>query len=155
MASTRRSGIIDANYIRKYATDHYIKPARGRGESRIVIPVGKVEADLRKIGLETGRTPAVCSALGGRKFQRENQLVLDRRDGPPSGQSTTVVFHYRVHNPSDETSPVTKAAPQETPAEKAFRLTEKLRGLLKDELAEYGGGEAFLRWVRSEDEDGR
>jgi hypothetical protein len=32
-------------------------------------------------------------------------------------------------------------------------LTEKLRGLLKEELAEYGGGEAFLRWIRSEDED--
>jgi hypothetical protein len=35
----------------------------------------------------------------------------------------------------------------------ALRLTEKLRGLLKEKLAEYGGGEAFLRWVRSGDED--
>jgi hypothetical protein len=25
--------------------------------------------------------------------------------------------------------------------------------LLKEELAKYGGGEAFLRWVRSEDEE--
>jgi hypothetical protein len=25
--------------------------------------------------------------------------------------------------------------------------------LLKEELAEYGGGEAFIRWMRSEDED--
>lgn len=36
----------------------------------------------------------------------------------------------------------------------ALRLTERLRGLLKEELAEYGGGEAFLKWIRSEDEDG-
>jgi hypothetical protein len=28
-----------------------------------------------------------------------------------------------------------------------------MRGLLKDELAEYGGGEAFLRWVRGYDEE--
>jgi hypothetical protein len=41
----------------------------------------------------------------------------------------------------------------ETPSERAFRLTEKMRGLLKEELAEYGGGEAFLRWIRSEEED--
>jgi hypothetical protein len=41
----------------------------------------------------------------------------------------------------------------ETPSERAHRLTEKMRGLLKEEIAEYGGGEAFLRWVRGYDED--
>ena len=47
-----------------------------------------------------------------------------------------------------------KIAPdQEEPGAKAERLTERLRGLLKEELAEYGGGDAFLRWVRSEDEE--
>ena len=40
----------------------------------------------------------------------------------------------------------------ETPAERAKRLTNELAGLLKDELAEYGGGEAFLRWMRSDDD---
>jgi hypothetical protein len=46
-----------------------------------------------------------------------------------------------------------KIAPdQEEPGAKAERLTERLCGLLKEELAEYGGGDAFLRWVRSEDE---
>lgn len=29
---------------------------------------------------------------------------------------------------------------------------EGLRGLLKEEFAEYGGGEAFIRWIRSEDD---
>lgn len=41
---------------------------------------------------------------------------------------------------------------EETPAERAFRLTEKLRGLMKDEIAAHGGTEGFMRWVRS-DED--
>jgi hypothetical protein len=41
----------------------------------------------------------------------------------------------------------------ETPEERAYRVTEKLRRLLKEEMAAFGGGEAFLRWVRSEDDD--
>jgi hypothetical protein len=41
----------------------------------------------------------------------------------------------------------------ETPEAKAARLTARLRGLLREELAEYGGGEAFLCWVRSEGGD--
>ncbi len=41
----------------------------------------------------------------------------------------------------------------ETPEEWAHRMTGKLFGLMKDEFAAFGGGEAFLRWVRSEDED--
>jgi hypothetical protein len=35
----------------------------------------------------------------------------------------------------------------------ALRVTEKIRGLLKEEIAQFGGAEAFIRWVRSEDED--
>jgi hypothetical protein len=42
---------------------------------------------------------------------------------------------------------------EETPEAWAHRLTGKLYGLLKEEMAACGGGEAFLRWVRSEDED--
>jgi len=45
------------------------------------------------------------------------------------------------------------AQAEELPSEKASRLCESLRGLLKEELKEYGGGEAFIRWIRSEDED--
>jgi hypothetical protein len=42
---------------------------------------------------------------------------------------------------------------EEDHAARAFRLTEKPRDLLKEELVEYTGGEALLRRVRS-DEDG-
>jgi hypothetical protein len=74
--------------------------------------------------------------------------------------STTVVVRYRVADSGVwpgtnrnglENKPVDSS--EESPEEWAFRLTEKARGLLKEELAEYGGGEAFLRWIRSEDED--
>jgi hypothetical protein len=33
---------------------------------------------------------------------------------------------------------------------RAKRLTEALRGLLKEELREHGGTEAFVRWIRSD-----
>jgi hypothetical protein len=55
--------------------------------------------------------------------------------------------------PTSDSSETLDEANQESPEEWAHRLTGKLFGLLKEELAEYGGGEAFLRWVRSEDED--
>ena len=41
---------------------------------------------------------------------------------------------------------------KESSAEWAERLTGKLSGLLKEELAAYGGGEAFIRWVRGHDD---
>jgi hypothetical protein len=94
------------------------------------------------------------------KFLRENGLEIEGVDGPPSKMSTTVVVRYRVANRGVDSD--AKNTPleggrrephEEDPTARAFRLTEKLRGLLKEELAEYGGGEAFLRWVRSEDED--
>lgn len=73
--------------------------------------------------------------------------------------SPTVVVKYRLARKdaktiADRERHSRAAEPSgESPADRAFRLTEKLRGIMKDELASYGGGEAFLRWVRSEDED--
>jgi hypothetical protein len=93
------------------------------------------------------------------KFLRENGLEIESIEGPPSKLSPTVVVKYRLAR-EDARAVADRArypgmaeATHETPADRAFRLTEKLRGIMKDELASYGGGEAFLRWVRSEDED--
>ena len=41
---------------------------------------------------------------------------------------------------------------EQTPGVRAQRLTARLGGLLKDEMAAYGGGDAFIRWVRGYDE---
>jgi hypothetical protein len=93
------------------------------------------------------------------KFLRENGLEIEDIEGPPKLQSTTVVFHYRVakhmdHGLAPEQRSGTKSLPdEEDPAARAVRLSESLRGILKEEFAEYGGGEAFLRWIRSESED--
>jgi hypothetical protein len=114
---------------------------------------------LQAGGFPERNWPQVCTAIQARKFLSANGLEIESVDGPPKKQSPTVVVRYHVA--SQVAKPATgtigreaEAAnlSEETPSARASRLTGKLRGLLKDELAEYGGGEAFLRWIRSEEE---
>ena len=72
----------------------------GRGEIRDSCAKAKRKTDfdlaghlVRDLGL-VGRTPAVCSALTGKKFWESNNLRLLKVNGPKSGQSTTVVCTY-------------------------------------------------------------
>lgn len=148
-----------SDQVRAVAVEKYLEPALRAGRNQFSVAVKDVLRDLVAQGFPPGNTPQVCTALRKETFLREHGIEIDHVDGPPSKMSTTVVFHYRATSrntgPIQEGSKVNKQEEtnQEDPSERAFRLTEKLRGLLKDELAEYGGSEAFLRWIRSEDED--
>jgi hypothetical protein len=150
-----------SDWIRSFAKDKYVRPAIRDGRLRFSIRVKDIHNDLKSEGFPPRHTPQICDALTGGKFLRENGLEIERVEGPPSGQSPTVVVHYCVGDSGQAVSIAktrlkekeAEATVQEDPTERAIRLTEKLRGILKDELAEYGGGEAFLRWVRSDDED--
>ena len=51
--------------------------------------------------------------------------------------------------PASKTEP---NVPTEQTTKSPRELMESLRGLLKDELAEYGGGEGFIRWIRDDEE---
>src|SRR5437588_3467082 len=86
------ANIRTADRIRDYAKRNYVEPARRRGESSIKIVAGDIHKGLGLIS----RVPLVCNALGSKKFLNENGLVLDGRQGPPSGQSSTVTFTYRL-----------------------------------------------------------
>jgi hypothetical protein len=155
-----RMNIGLSDQVRALAKAKYVHPAILAGKRQFSIPVRDLLEDLQSDGFPARNTPQVCTALQTSKFLRDNGLEIEGVDGPPSKMSTTVVVRYRVanrglqstarKNPSEGEG---MEADQEAPSDRALRLTEKLRGLLKDELAEYGGGEAFLRWVRSEDED--
>jgi hypothetical protein len=153
------TGLSDA--IRTYAISRYVRPAVLAGEREFAIPVKAVWEGLKAQGVEMlGRTPQICSALRTGKFLQPNGLEISRIEGPPSGQSPTVVFHYRVIG-SEAGMPSSSQAQgdegqqsSETPEEWAHRLTGRLCGLLKDEITATGGTEAFIRWVRSRDEDG-
>ena len=150
-----------SDLVRTVAAEKYVQPAILAGKTQFSVAVKDLMKDLLGKGFPAGNYPQVCTALRTGKFLRENGLEIEGIDGPPSGLSTTVVVRYRVadSNPqrvrSVSPAPSTDAnqQPDELPAARAHRLFEGLRGLLKEELAEYGGGEAFIRWMRSEEEE--
>jgi hypothetical protein len=132
--------------IRKRAWERYIEPQIQRGVSAIELAIKPLMKEMEAEGFKANRPRQFCTALQKREFLREKNLVLDRVDGPPSGTSTTVVLHFRHLGTGGGVEPVVT----ESSAERALRLTERLHGLMKDEIAEHGGAEGFVRWVRSD-----
>jgi hypothetical protein len=122
----------NADRIRLHGKERYVAPARGRKQKRFSIRAGDVVQELKL----AGHTPAVCSALKTEEFLRENNLRLVGKSGPPSGQSTTVVYTYEFIDPSEQ-----------VPIPDDPWL--KLRGIGKDIFAALGGGEAFIRQERA------
>jgi hypothetical protein len=122
----------DADRIREYATERYVLPARQQKQRRFSIRVGDVVRELKM----SRAVPAVCSALKTGEFRERNDLRLVDIIGPKSGQSTTVVYTYEFAD--------TKPSPP--PAEDSW---SRLRGALKDVLADLGGGEAYVRGERN------
>jgi hypothetical protein len=128
---------------KEHVIARYVKPARLNGEGVIRVRVGTVQKELGW----TNRTPSIFSTLGSREFQREAGLeLIEKTDGPPSGgPSTTVQFIYRVlDQKSARRSPEAFAKPIPNGAG-----LEKLYGILADEFAALGGGEAFLKAERN------
>lgn len=157
--------VRQSDRVRGIVRERYVQPAIAAGNTRFSIRVRDVLKDAEATAdFPRGRTPMVCSVLQSHKLLNETGLEIESIDGPPSRQSRTVVVHYRVAKhmvatdrsaklSADKPGPAVERA-VEAPAARAKRLSEKLRGLLKAELAEYGGAEGFVQWVRSDDEQG-
>ena len=139
-----------SDQVRSVALDRYVKPALRSGQTSFSIQVRDVLDDLAPLGFPANSTPLVCNALRSSKFLKPSGLTITSVDGPPSKLSTTVVIHYRVAEAGAGVREDSVSA--EDGAARAKRLAEGLRGLLKEELKEYGGAEGFVRWMRS-DED--
>jgi len=116
--------------IRQRAAAKYIDPARRSGQQEVKITAGDVHEDL---GL-TSRVPSVCQALRSKEFLTTNRIRLKSVSGPPSGQSTTVVFTYVLegNDASREPHPLWK-----------------LKGAGKAMYKELGGGEKFIQSERN------
>ncbi len=147
-----------SDQVRAVAQAEFVRPASRAGKEGFSIPVRDLMKSLEARGFPRNHTPQICSALQTKKFLRENGLEIVDIDGPDSKMSTTVVVHYRIKGnvPGLESNPRAESpvdSKEEEPQARAKRLVDKLRGLLKQEIADYGGAEAFMRWVRSEDED--
>jgi hypothetical protein len=143
--------------VRSLVGDRFVRPALKAGKNRLSIGVKDVLNDAEMGDFPRFRTPVICQALLGNKLLTQYGLEIESVDGPPSKLSRKVVVHYRVVHGASASAPLAppeqKSPVAEDPAARAKRLTEKLRGLLKKELAEYGGAEGFMRWVRSEEDD--
>ena len=87
--SSRAAPVSQADEIRRYAIENYVTPWRESGNETLAIRAGDVE---REMALRQA-TPNVCSALEGRKFQAEANLILVSREGPR--RSTTTTYYYR------------------------------------------------------------
>jgi hypothetical protein len=146
--------------VRAVALDRFIHPAVRSGKVQFSVAVRDLMRHLQKDGFPERNWPQVCTAIQAQKFLRANGLEIESVEGPPKKQSPTVVVRYRVASramapaaDAIQLDTVAGAPNDETPSERAFRLTERLRGRLKDEIAAFGGSEAFMRWVRGHDED--
>lgn len=80
--------MTQADRIRQFVLDYYIRPARERNQSTVKIVAGEVHSAM---GLRD-RMPAVCSALDADKFLSYARVTLVSRSGPEQGSTATWVF---------------------------------------------------------------
>jgi hypothetical protein len=139
--------------VREVAVRNFVEPARVKGLKNVTIPVKQLRDLLAPTGFPVRNIPQICSALEAAEFRRANQFDSMHIEGPASKRSTTVVFHFSFREPEKpsgvQSDPLTKEASEA----RAERLTGKLFGLLKEEMAAYGGGDAFIKWMRSEEDE--
>jgi len=109
------------------AGQRYVSRARQEGLGSLTIVAGDIVRELRL----QYRVPSVVSALRSKRFQKENHITLEHREGPPSGISTTTKFTYRIDD-----------AVQAKGTASSSLLS--LRGAGREVYKELGGGEVFL-----------
>ena len=128
---------------KKHVIATYVKPARVKGEDVVQIRVGAIQKELGW----TNRTPSVFSTLSSKEFQQEAGVeLIEKRGGPPSGgPSTTVQFVYRVLNEQE----VRQGSESRTKPIPNGAGLEKIYGILTDDFAALGGGEAYLKAERN------
>ena len=76
--------------VRAYCAEHFIQPARARGEIEITIRAGDVHRALDY----RNRYPLVCSALGASVFEEQYRVRRKSVEGPLNGANA--VFRFTV-----------------------------------------------------------
>ncbi len=131
--------------IRHRVISKYLEPARAAGQTGVLVIVRDLMRELEAEGFPKNHPHQFCSALEKKAFLKEQQITIARKEGPPSGRSTTVRFHYRLGPSCPQNGNV------ETPKQRAARLTQALRGCMAAELRAAGGTMAFLHALRSDE----
>lgn len=80
--------MTQAERIRQFVLDRYVKPSRSRGDDQVSVRAGDVHREMRL----TSAMPAVCSAIGSTKFADLAGVTLSARAGPKNGSTVTFTF---------------------------------------------------------------
>jgi|SRR5580658_477141 hypothetical protein len=123
--------------VQHYFQSNYVIPARERGQATVQVKAGEIHS---KLGW-TRRVPLVCAALSSQKLQRKTGVRLKTKEGPPSGQSPTVVFHYEILGTT------TAQPPDRSKLANGIGLMD-LYGIGAEAFKQLGGGEEYLRRER-------
>lgn len=133
--------MTDSDRVRSYVKNHYIVPARQSGAGTVTVRAGDVH---RALNWDLKKVAQVCSALSTQKFLKFAGVELVEKMGPPSGQSTTVEFIFRILS---EKSGAEAQPGNGRPVANGAGLLE-LYGILADAYKQLGGGEEYLRRER-------
>jgi hypothetical protein len=90
--------MTQADHIRRFALENYVAPARAARRIDVVIRAGDVHRDMSL----ANALPAVCSALGGRKFQEFAGATIVERTGPQNGANVRYRFSLTPGSPPGE-----------------------------------------------------
>ena len=80
--------MANSDAIRKHLIEHYVAPARQRGDFTVTV---QVATTTRELGDETA-IPAVSAVLGSEKFEQEARVRRLAVDGPIPGGRTLFVY---------------------------------------------------------------
>jgi hypothetical protein len=81
-----------ADEIRNYCIENYIKPYRLRREKGVFISVGEIHRNMNL----SNSYPAVCAAIGSQTFENDANVKRVCIDGPLNGASTIFAFIFNV-----------------------------------------------------------
>jgi hypothetical protein len=101
-----------ADRIRQFARDQYVAAARRDGLTETTIRAGDVH---REMGLANAM-PAVCGAIGGKKFEHVAHVKLAERRGPPAGSNVYFQFTLNDWPPSAHQTVTPRRLPAVTPS---------------------------------------
>lgn len=134
--------------VRGIVLERYLQPALRAGKTQISVRARDVLGDAEATPeFPRGRTPMICNVLRSGKLLKGTGLAIEREEGPPSMQSRKVVIHYKVEEPSLVKPAIDGRA-------RAEHFVRRMQELLGPGVAEYGGAEKFVRWVRYDEDPG-
>lgn len=89
--------MTQADRIRQFALDHLVRPARTAGRIEIVIRPGDIHSEMRL----SNAMPAVCSAIGSKKFEELARVTAVKHTGRQTALTSISILASEVSQVSE------------------------------------------------------